>query len=92
MYFLWILERSKIMDFKVGDVGYSIEDEELGYIMKVEITFVDNFYIEFGNEAIESQVRINEIEGILYETYEEAAKYIKSLGIRPKLLVLQSED
>jgi hypothetical protein len=79
------------MNFNVGDIGYSIEDEELGYIMKVEVTFVDNFYIEFGNEAIESQVRKDEIEGVLYKTYEEAASYIKSLGVRPKILVLQEE-
>lgn len=76
------------MDFKVGDTGYSIEDVDLGYIMKVEITNVDSHYIEFGNEAIESQVRIDELDGVLYKAYDDAANYIKSLGIRPKMLVL----
>ena len=79
------------MDFKVGDTAYSIEDEELGYIMKVEITDVDT-WIEFGNEVIESNVKNTECEGVLYKTYEEAASYIRFLGIRPKILTLTSTE
>lgn len=75
------------MNFSVGDIAYTIEDEELGYIMKVEITYADKFYIEFGNVVIESQTSVSECEGVLYKTYEEAANYIKALGKRPKLLV-----
>lgn len=79
------------MKFSVGDTAYSIEDEEHGYIMKVTITSTDCKCIEFGNEAIESSTSEDDTDGILYNTYEEAASYIKSLGLRPRLLVLQAE-
>lgn len=79
------------MKFNVGDTAYSIEDEELGYIMKVNITSTDYKCIEFSNDAIESSTREDETDGILYNTYKEASDYIKSLGVRPKLLVLQPE-
>lgn len=79
------------MDFKVGDIGYSIEDEELGYIMKVEITNIDNIYITFENDAIESEILIEECGEVLFKTYDEAAEHVKKLGIKPKLLTLKQE-
>lgn len=80
------------MNFSEGDIAYSIEDEELGYIMKVEITSINENWICFENEAIETELRIEDIENVLFKTYDEAAKYIKSLGIRPKILTFTSDN
>jgi hypothetical protein len=77
------------MDFKVGDIGFAIEDEELGYIMKVEVTSVDDMYITYENDAIETEILVEECGITLFKTYDDAALYVKSTGVRPKLLTFQ---